>query len=142
MKLSSLLTKWNSKKVEYKNILLETLEENKEQMADMNIEQLEKGRTVNNDSIEPFLCDEVYAKHKKANGGIAPLGVSDHKDTGSFYSGFQCQVFKNLNVRFFSTDEKDKLLLVEYPETRGLNKQNKSIIIKEMQRDFINFLRK
>jgi hypothetical protein len=118
------------------NIMIEAAISNKEEIADLNISQLEKGITSKGTMIEPEYANEDYARLKKAMGSRAPKGTPDLKFEGDFYSGFFVER-KGDQLLVDSSDEKSFALETKYEGIFGIAPENSEnltdIIIEDIK---------
>ena len=122
------------------NIALESAMEVKETIADLQVEQMEEGKTEKGKPIRPKYQSNVYATAKKAIGAKPPKGTPDLKLTGDFHSGIYATIEKNYIVTD-STDEKAGKLTEKYPDIWGLMKKKQAELNKEIEPKFIKRLR-
>lgn len=108
--------------VDFKTLLKESLNDNKEALKEYQQEQMLEGKSKIG-KIGKYRS-KSYAGRKYAINPKAGLGNVDLKLTGSFQSKIVIKV-KNDSVAFDSTDEKAKKLIKKYGKNVfGLNKEN------------------
>ena len=116
------------------DFIREVVEDNKEELADMNIAQLELGQDSEGELIRPELRNPGYAKMKKYKGGKAPLGTPDMKDTGSLYNKTNAEVRGN-KIYFGSTDSKAPKLIKKYGKLFGVQDEGQEQFSQETLKD-------
>lgn len=105
--------------------------ESQEVLADLNIEQLNKGLRSDGTVMPDYsqVSVEFYGK---------PDGPIKLKDTGAFYQGAYVRVTGD-QVKFSSTDQKTEMLTERYRESIfGLNDQYKGEAIREVIQPTLN----
>lgn len=115
----------------FDNIILEAAMESKETIADLQVEQLEEGKTEKGTNIIPEYQSESYASAKKAIGAKPPKFTPDLKLTGDFHRGIYAKLEKNYIVTD-STDDKTGMLTEKYPDIWGLSDQKQAQFNKEV----------
>lgn len=124
MTLSEMIRRVDS--LDIKANLPEMVNNTKEEMADLNISQLELGQEKTGNPITPEYRSELYADFKKSIGSKAPEGTPNLKLTGSFYDGINVQL-NGMEYFISSTDGKMPDLVEKYgDDIFGLSEENKS----------------
>ena len=96
-------------------------------------QRLQMSRGQNNEG-NPIgeLRSAAYARRKKANGGIAPLGRVDLRDTTAFQDSIFTKVSNNF-ITWGATDSKTSDLVKKYGDIFGLN----DFTLKEFQEEIL-----
>lgn len=103
----------------------------KDTIADLNVEQLEQGRTVENKPIRPEYQSETYATYKKAIGAKPRKFTPDLKVSGDFHSSIYAKRYNRL-IETDSNDWKAQKLIEKYPNIMGLTKKNQAELNQEI----------
>lgn len=122
------------------SIVLESAMESKETIADLQVQQMEEGKTEKGSSIVPKYQSESYAKAKKAIGAKPAKFTPDLKLTGDFHSGVYAKLEKNYIVTD-STDNKTGELTDKYKDIWGLTTLKQSLLNKEILPTLIKKIR-
>ena len=104
------------------------------EIVDYNLEQLKRGKSTNDDSIDPAYTSKEYADYKNSRNPMPGYGVPDLNFMGGFYSGFFVKVSKNI-FELGSTDEKSDFLEGKYSKNGGifgLTDENKTNFAKDV----------
>lgn len=125
------------------SIAIQSIEETKEAIADLNAEQLYAGKRKDGSDITPEYSERT--KEIKREKG-QPTDRVTLRDTGAFYMGLRVDV-QGEDVKVYSTDEKSDDLFKKYAtKTKnifGLNPQYKGEYIREvLKKRFISKARK
>lgn len=118
----------------FDSIVLESAMEVESSIVDLQVKQLEEGKTYKDQPIKPAYQSDVYATTKKAIGAKPPKGTPDLKLTGDFHSGVYANYYKGAKViETFSKDEKAPRLTEKYKDIWGLTKKNQAELNKEIE---------
>ena len=116
-----------------KEILRESLTENKPVIEDLNAAQLQAGIRADNSPITPTYRNPLYAQYKNRRNPKPGFGRPDLKNTGAFYEGIDARVTSE-GLEIESTEGKTKELQAKYgPEIIGLTDQS----ITELQQGYL-----
>lgn len=113
---------------EYPALILDSVMDNSNMVSDLNVKQLEQGKTNEGKSITPKYQSKIYENYKKAIGAKPPKGTPDLKVEGDFHHGIYTEKKGKEYVYTYSTDKKADKLNSKYPHIFGLNKQSMIII--------------
>lgn len=91
----------------------EVVEDNKDNILQLNRDQLMSGFDSNGEKMEPQYASRDYALKKNKMNALPGLGTPDLYLTGKFQSSLQLQVMGK-DVKFSDTDDKAKYLEVNY----------------------------
>ena len=115
-------------------LAIESIEETKDVIADLNAEQLYTGKRSDGSDITPQYSP-ITIEIKKEKG--QPTDRVTLRDTGEFYQGLRVDV-QGEEVRVYSTDEKSEDLFKRYATPKknifGLNSEYKAEYIKQVLR--------
>ena len=115
------------------NILIEAMVEDKEQIIDLNVSQIEHGIAPDGNKIGEYASD-AYASFKQSIGSQAPKGDVDLKLSGDFISGFYGEPYFGSSPEFSglfenSKDSKTSKLESKYSgKIFGIAPENRSAI--------------
>ena len=130
--IEKILNKFKKLERSFDDILEDTLNRNKDEVEELQTEQMRLGQDSNGLFIGE-LRNPAYARNKKARGGIAPFGKVDLRNTGAFQRGIKAKVSQNA-IFLDSSDSKRGDLTDKYEETIfGLNQES----IKKMKERFL-----
>ena len=114
--------------------------ENREEILDLNISQLEVGKDSLGELLERYALDE-YAQFKQALGSQAPFGTPDLKLEGDFHSGFVL-IVDGREIRITSTDDKTGDLAHKYgQDIFGLTGDSMDTILPSLLQSWLNLFR-
>lgn len=136
MSFDSKINNWIKTLNKRNDIFRRAIVENREEILDLNVAQLEKGE----DSLGALLDDyasDAYAQFKIAIGSKAPFGTPNLILEGDFTEGF---VLKGDGLEFFitSTDEKKDRLRDKYGEDIfGLSEESLEILRPRILESFL-----
>jgi hypothetical protein len=119
-------------------ISVEAVTETKEQIADLNIEQMSEGQDADGAKIGQYRNEE-YAAMKFAMNPKAGFGNVDLKLTGAFVGGYYINVEADKIVEG-SRDSKSAALEAKYGHIFGLNTSFRVEYIKKWLRPYFNAL--
>lgn len=114
-----------------------TVVEYKDEIVQLNREQLMDGVNKNNVKITPEYTSESYAKSKNKRNPSAGYLTPDLYNKGSFHEGIVLDVLDKTKYSIHSIDSKNKMLEDKYKDIFGLNSQSKAEIKNEFQVSFI-----
>jgi hypothetical protein len=103
----------------------------KETIADLNVEQLERGVTAQDKPIVPQYQSENYAAYKKAIGAKPKKFTPDLKVSGDFHRSIHAKRYNKL-IETDSSDWKAEHLIEKYEGIMGLTKKNQAELNKEI----------
>ena len=113
--------------------------ENREEILDLNIAQLEVGKDSLGELLERYAL-ETYAEFKQAIGSQAPFGIPDLKLEGDFHSGW-ILVVDGKEIRITSTDDKTGDLAHKYgQDIFGLMEDSLNTIRPALLQSWLNQL--
>jgi spore cortex formation protein SpoVR/YcgB (stage V sporulation) len=75
-----------------KEVVLEAIEDQKQEYLKLNLEQLYEGKGSDGDPIEPEYASFSYAQQKNYMNPTPGFGTPDLKVTGAFYEGMEIEV--------------------------------------------------
>ena len=116
---------------ELPDIFADEAEELGDQIADLNIEQLRKGKTSKDELITPSYESDLYANYKKAIGSKAPKGTPDLILEGDFIEGFYVEKRGN-RILIDSKDVKTPKLEEKYDNIFGLTDSSREDLNKAL----------
>lgn len=120
--------------IDANSILDEAIMENRDDIVELNKEQLEMGLRSDGSSMPDYSRTSVNAFNK-------PAGPIQLYDTGDFYDGFFA-TDKGQSIAISSTDEKTGLLKRKYTsEIFGLTQTSITELSKNIKRDFVILLK-
>lgn len=126
-------------------IVVKAAEAHKEELADLNVDQIERGLSPDGDFIGEYQSDD-YALLKQALGSRAPLGKVDLKLEGDFISKLKVERKADM-LLFDSTDHKTDKLESKYGTENifglteeSVNKLPDTGIIEQIQEEILNGL--
>lgn len=119
-------------------ILLLAIKDTKEEMLDLNRDQLLAGKTAENKRVGKYRSAS-YAKYKKT---LNPNGVVDLKLTGRFHGSFFIKADK-FPLIFGARDSKTNDLVEKYGETIfGLTKASLQTVSQSIKNNYLARVRK
>ena len=133
MRLQAVVNKIN--RLNINTLMRSALTKLEPQMADLNVNQLEEGKTSENKLIKPKYSAK-YGQFKKRIGSKSSP-TPDLKLTGKFHEGIFADT-KQDSVEFGSTDKKEGFLENKYDDIFTLNRSS----IKELKPALLMELRK
>lgn len=101
----------------------------KEDIADLNREQLMDGLTIEGKKIAPEYRSPSYARRKNRKNPAPGYGIPDLYNTGRFQEGIKVSVLDNEQFDQNSTDSKNAMLKKKYPKILGLSETSKSDLV-------------
>lgn len=108
-------------------IIVDASERNKDEFADIQTDQMQKGKNSEGGSIGR-LRSPAYSQRKKNRGGVAPFGQVDLRNTGKFQRGVFAKVSAT-GILLDSTDSKTEELTEKYgEEIFGYNEDSKDVV--------------
>lgn len=102
----------NVRNLNAKDLILKAAALRVEELADLNVEQMEQGLLSTGGNISPNYETEAYSQYKKSIGSKSSP-TPDLKLTGDFHDGVFSKVSGD-NIIFGSTDEKSSKLQLHY----------------------------
>lgn len=136
----SVLNKWKRAIGNIDTIFQRAMLDNKEEIIDTNVAQLEVGK----DSLGNLLLkyeSDAYAEYKQFIGSKAPLGIADLILEGDFTGAFEMRA-DGPDFILYSTDEKYDHLRAKYGEDIfGLSENSVSDLSVQLNQSFINHFR-
>ena len=114
--------------------------ENREEILDLNISQLEVGKDSLGELLERYVLDS-YAEFKQAIGSQAPFGIADLILEGDFTEGFFL-IVDGKKIQITSTDDKTGDLAHKYgQDIFGLTEDSMDTIRPALLQSWLNQLR-
>ncbi len=95
----------------------------REEIADLNREQLEKGETPQETPIRPAYANPAYAYKKNIRNSKPAFGTPDLKNTGDFVNSIRVDAFSD-SLELRATDKKAQQLFAKYGYVLGLSQSN------------------
>ena len=137
------LRKWNEKikQVNPVKAFYDYVNDNPTIFIDVLKDQMNRGESGEG-FITPGYASTTYQNEKRGRNPNAG-GRPDLYDTGAFYAGFKQQTsFRNteMDIRFYSTDEKNTALTKKYSFIWTFNAESISKLKPIILRDFKNYL--
>lgn len=127
-RLNDLILKFTS--VPYENIIRDVVEENKTEVEDKQIKQLEAGQNPDGSRITPEYSD-LTIELKKMKG--QPYDKVTLYDTGDFYRGIKLDLASD-SFTLDSSDSKTDDLVDKYGDVFGLTNEHKQELINDVFR--------
>jgi hypothetical protein len=120
MTIISLYQKVQTLEAQTDQLITSSLEQTKEQLANLNVEQMHKGLNAQGEPIGQYR-NEVYAEMKHSMNPQPGFGVPDLRLTGAFYRATSVSV-NSQSIVIDSSDSKSADLQAKYgKEIFGLN---------------------
>lgn len=94
------------------NVVVDIIKNDDGKYLDLNREQMSVGENRTETPIGR-LKNPAYARRKRDNGGKAPLGFSDLKNTGNYYKNLKKTVNKKFVNVFTADPDKEKVKSIE-----------------------------
>lgn len=101
----------------------------KEDIADLNRDQLLDGLTFEGKKIAPEYRSPSYARQKNRRNPMPGYGIPDLYKTGRFHEGIKVDVVDKDKFDQNSTDSKNSMLKGKYPNIMGISEDSKSELI-------------
>lgn len=95
----------------------------REEIVDLNVEQLMRGETPEQTPIRPSYRNKQYARYKQSINSRPPFGIPDLILTGSFSRSIRVNVYVT-GFELQATDRKTPQLLEKYGAVIGLSLAN------------------
>ena len=139
MDLQASVQKWVKALQKPEQYFIGAVVENREEILDLNIAQLEVGKDSLGELLERYAL-ETYAEFKQAIGSQAPFGIPDLKLEGDFHSGW-ILVVDGKEIRITSTDDKTGDLAHKYgQDIFGLMEDSLNTIRPALLQSWLNQL--
>jgi len=101
----------------------------KEDIADINRDQLLDGLNTDGVKITPDYQSPAYARMKNRMNGAPGYGTPDLYKHGNFHEGIKVDVVNKDTFEQNSTDSKNQMLKKKYPKILGLSESGKEELI-------------
>lgn len=110
-------------------IAVKVLEEKRDTMAQLNVNQMMAGKNTLNEEIGEY-ANELYAEVKNRMNPLPGFGVPDLKVTGDFHRGLYAEI-KGDEIEYGSKDSKEGKLQGQYgSEIFGLSEDSKEQLVE------------
>jgi len=104
----------NARSLSAKKLIVEAAGPHTDELADLNVTNMEQGLMSNGKNISPEYQSSEYAEYKSSIGSISSP-TPDLKLTGDFHEGVFAKI-SGENIEFGSTDEKESDLQRQYTD--------------------------
>ncbi len=123
------ITSLKSLQREIPNIFGDVMNDHKEEVEDINAEQLNQGKDAEGIDLDEYRSDE-YIRFKKSIGSKSSP-VADLNLTGKYHKAITLKKTGVSDFQITNTDSKFKELIGKYPDHLGLNDFGKQEVVED-----------